>query len=42
MSRVAEGGRAHAPDEWVAVDKAPNVKLKRILLAAILAAAGTP
>ena len=42
MSRVAEGGRAHAPDEWIAIDKAPNVKLKRILLATILATAGAP
>lgn len=40
MSRVAESGRAHAPDEWIDVSKAPNVKLKRILLATILAAAG--
>jgi tripeptide aminopeptidase len=42
MSRIAEGGRAHAPDEWIDVAKAPNVKLKRILLATILATAGTP
>ena len=42
MSRVAEGGRAHAPDEWIDVSKAPNVKLKRILLSTILATAGTP
>lgn len=40
MSRIAEGGRAHAPDEWIDVAKAPNVKLKRILLATILATAG--
>jgi acetylornithine deacetylase/succinyl-diaminopimelate desuccinylase-like protein len=40
MSRVAEGGRAHAPDEWIDVSKAPNVKLKRILLSTILATAG--
>lgn len=40
MSRVAESGRAHAPDEWIDVSKAPNVKLKRILLATILATAG--
>lgn len=38
----ARGGRAHAPDEWIAVDKAANVKLKRILLATILATAGAP
>ena len=42
MSRIAEGGRAHAPDEWIDVDKAPNVKLRRILLATILATAGVP
>jgi acetylornithine deacetylase/succinyl-diaminopimelate desuccinylase-like protein len=40
MSRIADGGRAHAPDEWIDVAKAPNVKLKRILLATILATAG--
>jgi acetylornithine deacetylase/succinyl-diaminopimelate desuccinylase-like protein len=41
MSRIADGGRAHAPDEWIDVSKAPNVKLKRILLTTILATAGT-
>jgi acetylornithine deacetylase/succinyl-diaminopimelate desuccinylase-like protein len=40
MSRIAESGRAHAPDEWIDVSKAPNVKLKRILLSTILATAG--
>ena len=40
MSRIAEGGRAHAPDEWIDTAKAPNVKLKRILLSTILATAG--
>lgn len=40
MSRVADSGRAHAPDEWIDVSKAPNVKLKRILLSTILATAG--
>ena len=40
MSRVATGGRAHAPDEWIGIEKADNVKLKRILLATILATAG--
>ncbi|HET6535061.1 MAG TPA: M20/M25/M40 family metallo-hydrolase [Sphingomicrobium sp.] len=40
MSRIADGGRAHAPDEWIDFAKAPNVKLKRILLATILATAG--
>ncbi|HET7316329.1 MAG TPA: M20/M25/M40 family metallo-hydrolase [Sphingomicrobium sp.] len=42
MSRIADGGRAHAPDEWIDVSKAPNVKLKKILLATILATAGVP
>jgi acetylornithine deacetylase/succinyl-diaminopimelate desuccinylase-like protein len=39
MARVATGGRAHAPDEWIGIEKAANVKLKRILLATILATA---
>ena len=42
MSRVAEAGRAHSPEEWIAIDKEPNVKLRRILLATILATAGVP
>jgi tripeptide aminopeptidase len=42
LSRIAEGGRAHAPDEWIDTAKAPNVKLKRILLSTILATAGVP
>ena len=42
LSRVAKGGGAHSPGEWVDVEKAPNVKLKRILLATILATAGVP
>jgi tripeptide aminopeptidase len=40
MSRIADGGRAHAPDEWIDVSKTPNVKLQRILLTTILATAG--
>ena len=40
MSRVVSGGRAHAPDEWIGIEKADNVKLRRLLLATILAAAG--
>jgi di/tripeptidase len=40
ISRSASGGRAHAPDEWLGIEKAPNVKLKRIGLATILAVAG--
>jgi hypothetical protein len=42
MSRVVKSFGAHSPAEWVDVEKAPNVKLKRILLTAILATAGTP
>ncbi|HEX8443401.1 MAG TPA: M20/M25/M40 family metallo-hydrolase [Allosphingosinicella sp.] len=40
MSGAAAGAGAHAPDEWVGVDKPSNVKLKRIRLATILALAG--
>jgi tripeptide aminopeptidase len=40
VSRIVESQRAHAPDEWIDVAKAPNLKLKRILLATILATAG--
>jgi acetylornithine deacetylase/succinyl-diaminopimelate desuccinylase-like protein len=40
MGHIADGGRAHSPDEWIDTAKAPNLKLKRILLATILAAAG--
>ena len=40
LSRSASGGRAHAPDEWIGIEKADNVKLKRILLATVLATAG--
>jgi tripeptide aminopeptidase len=42
MSRVARSAGAHSPAEWVDVEKAPNLKLKRILLATILATAGLP
>ena len=42
MSRVVKSFGAHLPAEWVDVEKAPNVKLKRILLATILATAGVP
>lgn len=34
------GGRAHAPDEWVDVEKASSVKSASVALAIILAAAG--
>ncbi len=40
ISRVASGGRNHSPDEWIGIEKAGNVKLKRIGLATILAMAG--
>ena len=40
ISRVARGERAHSLDEWIGIEKAPNVKLKKIGLATILAAAG--
>ena len=40
ISRVARGERPHAPDEWIGIEKAPNVKLKKIGLATILATAG--
>jgi len=42
LSRIVKGGGSHSPGEWVDVDKAPNVKLKRILLTTILATAGLP
>jgi acetylornithine deacetylase/succinyl-diaminopimelate desuccinylase-like protein len=40
VSGNAKGGRAHALDEWISTDRAANVKLKRALLATILATAG--
>ncbi len=40
VARSSSGGRAHAPDEWMGIEKVPNVKLRRILLATILATAG--
>lgn len=39
---AVQSGRAHAPDEWVDVTKAPNVRLKTAILLAVLAAAGAP
>ncbi|HZG09742.1 MAG TPA: M20/M25/M40 family metallo-hydrolase [Allosphingosinicella sp.] len=41
LSRVARNARAHSPDEWIGIEKADNVKLKRMALATILALAGT-
>jgi acetylornithine deacetylase/succinyl-diaminopimelate desuccinylase-like protein len=40
ISRVAHGERAHALDEWIGIEKAPNVKLKRVGIATVLATAG--
>ena len=40
LPRGSSGGRAHAPDEWIGIEKAANVKVKRIVLATILATAG--
>jgi acetylornithine deacetylase/succinyl-diaminopimelate desuccinylase-like protein len=42
MSRVVKSSGAHSPGEWVDVEKAPNVKLKRVLLTTVLATAGVP
>ena len=42
MSHIAKAGGAHSPSEWIETDKAPNVKIKRIVLATILATAGVP
>ena len=40
LSRVARNARAHSPDEWIGIEKADNVKLRRMALATILAVAG--
>jgi di/tripeptidase len=40
ISRVARGERAHALDEWIGIEKAPNVMLKRVGIATVLATAG--
>lgn len=40
LTRAAEGGRAHAPDEWVGIAKGPNQQVKVLALATILAVAG--
>ena len=39
ISRVARGERAHSPDEWIGIEKAPNVKLRKIGLATVLGVA---
>jgi acetylornithine deacetylase/succinyl-diaminopimelate desuccinylase-like protein len=40
ISRAATGGRGHSPDEWIDVSPAESLKVKRMNLLAILAAAG--
>lgn len=40
VSKGSSGGRLHSPDEWAGIEKADNVRVKRILLATILAVAG--
>jgi len=40
IGRGGPGGRAHAPDEWVDVDPAANVRNVQVALATILAVAG--
>ena len=40
IGRGGPGGRAHAPDEWVDVDPAANVKNVQVALATLLAVAG--
>lgn len=40
LARSASGGRAHAPDEWLGIEKAANVKVRAAALATVLAAAG--
>jgi acetylornithine deacetylase/succinyl-diaminopimelate desuccinylase-like protein len=42
MSHIAKAGGAHSPAEFIETDKAPNVKIKRIVLATIVATAGVP
>jgi len=40
ITRAASGGRGHSLEEWVGVERAPNVRIKKIGLATILAVAG--
>lgn len=42
LSRVVRNDRGHAVDEWIGVEEAENVKLRKILLAAIIATANHP
>lgn len=37
---IATALRAHAPDEWIDVEKAPNVALRQLMLATVLLGAG--
>ncbi len=40
ISRGSSGGGAHSPGEWLGIEKADNVKARKIALAMILATAG--
>ncbi|SER59204.1 M20/M25/M40 family metallo-hydrolase [Sphingobium sp. YR768] len=40
IPRAATGGRGHSPDEWIDVTAEPSLKVKRMDLIALLAAAG--
>jgi acetylornithine deacetylase/succinyl-diaminopimelate desuccinylase-like protein len=42
VSRVVENERGHSLGEWIGVEKAENIKLRRILLAAVVATANQP
>ena len=40
IARAATGGRGHSPDEWIDVSAPESLKVKRMDLVALLAAAG--
>ncbi|MFD2428318.1 hypothetical protein ACFSUK_09215 [Sphingobium scionense] len=40
IPRAATGGRGHSPDEWIDVSAPESLKVKRMDLVALLAAAG--
>jgi tripeptide aminopeptidase len=42
ISRVVKNERAHSLDEWIGIERAENVKLRKIALAAIVATANDP
>jgi tripeptide aminopeptidase len=42
LSRVVRNERGHSVGEWIGVEKADNIKLRRITLAAIVATANDP